>query len=135
MANNEIGKFSYLVVDDDELSREVIGGTLNRLGANTVFFAEDAKTALRMAQQHRPDFVLLDIYMPEVDGWMLLDQLRQLLPPVAVLMVTGSRHPEDFTQSMDQRVDGYCVKPVMPDVLEKSLLSAHRRKQGIRHPN
>lgn len=135
MSNNEIGKFSYLVVDDDGLSREVIGATLNRLGANTVFFAEDAKTALRMAQQHRPDFVLLDIYMPEVDGWMLLDQLRQLLPPVAVLMVTGSRHPEDFTQSMDQRVDGYCVKPVMPDVLEKSLLSAHRRKQGIRHPN
>jgi len=134
MANNEIGKFSYLVVDDDELSREVIGGTLNRLGANTVFFAEDAKTALRMAQQHRPDFVLLDIYMPEVDGWMLLDQLRQLLPLVAVVMVTGSRHPEDFTQSMDQRVDGYCVKPVMPDVLEKCLLSAWRRRQGTRHP-
>jgi CheY-like chemotaxis protein len=130
MTKNDIGKFSYLVVDDDELSREVIGATLARIGATQILFAADAKTALRLAQQNRPDFILLDIYMPEVDGWALLDKVRQTLPQAAVLMVTGSHQGADFTQSMEQRVDGFCVKPVMPDVMEKALINAKRRKQA-----
>lgn len=124
MTKNEIGQYSYLVVDDDEFARDVLGGTLDSLGATQVFYASDAKTAFRMAQQHRPDFIMLDIYMPEIDGWALLERLRQVLPKVAVIMVTGSRQSADFTQSMAQRVDGFCIKPVMPDVLLKALVKA-----------
>jgi CheY-like chemotaxis protein len=130
MKKNDIGKFSYLVVDDDDLSRDVIGATLARIGATQVLFAEDAKTAFRMVQQHRPDFILLDIYMPDIDGWALLDRVRQVLPQVAVVMVTGSRQSADFTQSMEQRVDGFCVKPVLPDVMEKALIAARIRRQA-----
>jgi CheY-like chemotaxis protein len=130
MTNNDFGKFSYLVVDDDDLAREVIGATLTRIGATQVLFAEDAKFALRMVQQHRPDFILLDIYMPDVDGWALLEKVRVVLPHVAVLMVTGSHQRTDFTQSMEQQVDGFCVKPVMPDVMEKALITARRRRQA-----
>jgi CheY-like chemotaxis protein len=131
MTNIDIGKFSYLVVDDDDLAREVIGATLTRIGATQVLFAEDAKSAFRMAQQHRPDFILLDIYMPDMDGWALLEKVRLVLPQVAVLMVTGSHQRTDFTQSMEQQVDGFCVKPVMPDVMEKALITARRRRQTV----
>lgn len=132
MTKNDIDQFSYLVVDDDDLSLDVIGATLTRIGATEVFFAEDANAALRMAQQHRPDFVLLDIYMPEIDGWSLLERLRQVLPQAAVLMVTGSRQQSDFRQSMEERVDGFCIKPVLPDVMTKALINARQRRQSAR---
>jgi DNA-binding NarL/FixJ family response regulator len=133
MTNNDIQKYSYLIIDDDELARDVLSNTLNFIGATQLFFAEDAATAYRLAQQHRPDFILLDIYMPEVDGWALLDQLRQVAPQAAIVMVTGSHQQADFAQSMQQRVDGFCIKPVMPDVMRKSLINARRRKQSGRH--
>jgi two-component system copper resistance phosphate regulon response regulator CusR len=132
MTKNDIGTFSYLVVDDDDMSRDVIGATLTHIGATQVFFAEDASAALHMAQQHRPDFVLLDIYMPEVDGWGLLEQLRRVVPQAAVLMVTGSRQQGDFLQSMQERVDGFCIKPVLPDVMTKALINARLRRPSAR---
>jgi CheY-like chemotaxis protein len=128
MTKDDIGKFSYLVVDDDEFARDVLGSTLGRIGATQVFYAGDAKTAFRMAQQHRPDFIMLDIYMPEIDGWAFLERVRQVLPQVAVIMVTGSHHQADFSQSMEQRVDGFCIKPVMPDVMVKTLINARARR-------
>jgi CheY-like chemotaxis protein len=128
MTKSEFGNFNYLVVDDDDLSQEVLAASLRSLGGQKIFFANDSASACQLAQWHRPDFVLLDIYMPGLDGWALLKQLRQLLPKASILMVTGSRLPADFNKSMDQRVDGYCIKPVMPDVMEKALIGARQRR-------
>jgi DNA-binding NarL/FixJ family response regulator len=66
--------------------------------------------------------------MPEIDGWAFLERVRQVLPQVAVIMVTGSHHQADFSQSMEQRVDGFCIKPVMPDVMVKTLINARARR-------
>jgi CheY-like chemotaxis protein len=131
MTADDINQFSYLVVDDDEMSRDIIGSTLARIGATQVFFANDGSSAYRMAKQHRPDFILLDIYMPEVDGWTLLDQLRLVLPKAVVLMVTGSRQQADFVKSMNQRVDGFCIKPVLPDLMINNLINAKRHSQSV----
>lgn len=130
MADNDIGNCSYLIIDDDDFSQDVMTSVLNGLGASQISSAMDGETALRLARQLRPDFILLDIYMPGIDGWAVLDQLRQILPTVAVVMVTGSVQPADFTKSMDQRVDGYCIKPVMPGILHKTLSSARLRRQA-----
>ncbi len=130
MTENDIGKYSYLIVDDDEFSQEVLTGVLNSMGAGSVHCASDGAAAVRLARQLRPDFVLLDIYMPGIDGWAVLDQLRQLQPQVVALMVTGSVLPADFTKSMDQRVDGYCIKPAMPSVLRKALVGAWQRRHA-----
>jgi CheY-like chemotaxis protein len=129
MPSTDFNKFSYLVVDDDALARDLLGSTLTFIGATQVFFAQDDASACRLAQQSRPDFVLLDIYMPGTDGWALLVKLRQVLPLAAILMVTGSTRNADFNKSMEQHVDGFCIKPVMPDVLKKALVRAWERRQ------
>ena len=129
MTEHDIKDFSYLIVDDDDFSLEIMTSVLIGLGANRIHTAQDAALAYRLAQQHRPDFVLLDIYMPGSDGWALLDQLRELFPKVVVIMVTGSILPADFTKSMDQRVDGYCIKPVSSSIMSKSLMRAWQRRQ------
>ncbi len=132
MPQNKLNQFKYLVVDDDNMASDLIGSTLNHLGAQQIVFAEDGPNALRLAQQQRPDFILLDLYLPEEDGWVLLDQLRRVAPQAAVVMVTGSLLTSDFMQSMEQRVDGYCIKPVMPDVMEKALVNARKRKSAAK---
>jgi CheY-like chemotaxis protein len=133
--NNEFSQCSFLVVDDDEISGDVIFGVLNSLGATEISYAHNYETALTIAKQQRPDFILLDIYMPEVDGWAILDKLRGILPSAAILMITSSVDPLDFKKSMDERVDGYCIKPVMPDIMRKSLQSARKRRQTFLTPS
>jgi len=128
MTENDIGNYSYLIVDDDDFSQEVLANVLTSIGAVRINSAMDGESAIRMARQLRPDFILLDIYMPNTDGWAVLDQLRQVLPQVVVVVVTGSVLPADFNKSMNQRVDGYCIKPVLPAILSKSLVSARLRR-------
>lgn len=129
MTEHDIKDFSYLIVDDDDFSLQVMASVLAGLGGSRIQTAQDGAVAYQLAQQQRPDFVLLDIYMPGLDGWALLDHLRQLLPKVVVIMVTGSNLPADFTKSMDQRVDGYCIKPVSSSIMSKSLVRAWQRRQ------
>jgi CheY-like chemotaxis protein len=124
MTDSNLGQSTYLVVDDDEFSREFIVGVLAHLGCNNVQCATDSETAIRLARQHKPDFVLLDIYMPEVDGWTFLSQLRKTMPNAVVIMITGSGKPADFKKSMAQTVDGYCIKPVSPGVMQRALEGA-----------
>ena len=128
----DVGKHCYLIVDDDEISREALGGTLTHLGATRIFLADNASTAEQLARQHSPDFILLDIYMPKVDGWALLSTLRRAAPQAAILMVTGLHRPEDFRQSMQERVDGFCIKPVLPDLMAQNLHNAKTRRDSAR---
>ena len=128
---NDLSEYSVLVVDDDEFARDVIVGMLGRIGCRRIFQAQEAEAACQIAQRERPDFVLLDIYMPRVDGWALLERLRRIIPGVVVVMVTGSNLPADFEKSMGQRVDGFCIKPVLPDIMLKTLQRARLRRQGV----
>ena len=132
MTKDELSQCSFLVIDDDEFQRDIVTSVLERIGGTRIFSASDSDSACKLAQQHKPDFVLLDIYMPQVDGWALLDQLRRIHPGLVVIMVTGSHSPADFGKSMDRRVDGFCIKPVLPDIMLKTLSSAMLRRQNLR---
>jgi CheY-like chemotaxis protein len=132
MTSEELSECSFLVVDDDEFSRDILTNVLTYIGCTRIFSAPNSESACQLAQQHKPDFVLLDIYMPQVDGWALLDKLRKITPKVVAIMVTGSHLPADFGKSMDHRVDGFCIKPVLPDIMRNTLRGAKRRRQGLR---
>jgi len=132
MTKDQLGNYSFLVVDDDEFSRDFVASVLTGLGATSIVCAPDGETALNLARQHKPDFVLLDIYMPEVDGWTFLSQLRRTMPNAVVIMITGSSKPADFKTSMENTVDGYCIKPVSPGVMQRALSGALQRRQTAR---
>lgn len=131
MTKDEMEQSSFLIVDDDEFSRDLIVSVLTHLGGTRFHCAQDSAEALRLAQHHRPDFVMLDIYMPEVDGWAFLEQLRKAMPNAVVIMITGSGRPDDFKKSMQHMVDGYCIKPVSPSVMQRSLEGAILGRRAI----
>lgn len=128
MTESDLTQSSFMVVDDDDFSRELIVATLNRIGCRNVVSASSAELANNLARQHRPDFVLLDIYMPGIDGWALLAKLRRNLPNVIAVMITGSNLPSDLSQGLREGVDGYCVKPIVPYLMKTTLLKAAEKR-------
>lgn len=131
MTDEELGKSSFLVVDDDDFSRSVIVEILTILGCTNIWTADNGEAALQLSRQHKPAFVLLDIYMPNLDGWALLDRMRRSIPDAAVLMITGSIRPDDFKKSLEKQVDGFCIKPVLPSILKRALGQAREYRHSL----
>lgn len=126
--NDDLGECSYLVVDDDAIVCQAIASVLTHIGCRETFFTSDSDEAFTFASLKKPDFVLLDIHMPEVDGWSLMKQMRQVSPNSIFVLVTSSTQLADLKQSVDSCAHGYCIKPVLPYTLPDILTNARRNR-------
>ncbi|MBV8258451.1 MAG: response regulator transcription factor [Actinobacteria bacterium] len=98
-----------LVVDDDADIRTLVRTLLERAGA-TVYEAGDGRSGLREFHSHRPDLVVLDVQMPELDGWSVLERIRDL-SDAPVLMLTAMGQEMDRVRGLQGGADDYVVKP------------------------
>jgi DNA-binding response OmpR family regulator len=98
-----------LVVDDDDDIRVLVATLLERTGA-TVHQAADGREGLREFHAWRPDLVVLDINMPELDGWQVLDRIRDM-SDVPVLMLTARGNELERVRGLQAGADDYLVKP------------------------
>jgi len=109
-----MGEKTILVVDDDKGVRETIKKILGVFGGYSVVMASDGKEAIKKAYMEKPDLILLDISMPEMDGLKTLKILKESVSTmrIPVIMLTG--HGEDiFKLSASQLYDeDYITKPV-----------------------
>jgi type IV pilus assembly protein PilB len=106
--------YKALVVDDNAALRDIVRLTLERSGLGlTVVTAEDGKQALDMVAIERPDIVLLDLQMPEIDGIEVCRRLRSDVRTafVPVLMLTAQTGEESVSQAFAAGTDDYIVKP------------------------
>ncbi|HZS30154.1 MAG TPA: response regulator transcription factor [Gaiellaceae bacterium] len=120
-----------LVVDDDADIRGLIRTLLEKEGA-TVYEAPDGRTALREFHARNPDLVLLDVAMPELDGWGVLERIRDMAD-VPVLMLTARGQESDRVRGLQGGADDYVVKPFGRQELVarvQSLLRRSRRAAG-----
>ena len=98
-----------LVVDDDAITRELLRGMLERAG-HEVGEAEDGRAGLRELYSHSPDLVILDVEMPELDGWATLERIRDM-SDVPVLMLTRRETELERVRGLQGGADDYVVKP------------------------
>jgi DNA-binding response OmpR family regulator len=98
-----------LVIDDDELTRSVLRELLERAG-HDVREAPDGRLGLRDLYSANPDLVILDVEMPELDGWMTLERIREL-SDVPVLMLTAHEAELERVRGLRDGADDYVVKP------------------------
>jgi DNA-binding response OmpR family regulator len=98
-----------LVVDDDDTLREQLRRLLERNGAHCLEAATGAD-GLRQLYGENPDIVILDVTMPEMDGWATLERIRQLTD-VPVLMLTGSGTELEMIRGLRNGADDYVTKP------------------------
>jgi DNA-binding response OmpR family regulator len=104
-----------LVVDDTEKIRGAIRTLLERAG-HDVLEAADGRSSLRVLYEHKPDVVLLDVSMPDMDGWEALERIRELTD-VPILMVTARDAPPERVRGLRGGADDYIVKPFEPEEL------------------
>ena len=124
-----------LVVDDHEPSRSLARIVLERAGLRV----EEAATGgegLRLAQSLRPAVMLLDIILPEIDGWALARLLRQDVRTrdAVILALTALTGVNDGARSLACGFDEVLTKPVLPRALAAIVARHVADRQLVRHP-
>lgn len=103
--------FHILVVDDEKNTRRLMQAVLESDGYS-VFLAENGKTALDLLDREHIDLVVLDIMMPEMDGYEFTEQLRKVNNNLPILMVSAKQMPLDRKKGFIAGCDDYMTKPV-----------------------
>ncbi len=117
-----------LVVDDDAVMRELVRGMLERAG-HEVSEAVDGRAGLRALYASAPDLVILDVEMPELDGWATLERIRDL-SDVPVLMLTAREAELERVRGLQAGADDYVVKPFGHQELAARVQALLRRSSG-----
>ena len=114
-----------LVIDDEEATVQLIGMLLERRGFE-VIKAYRAEEGLRKAYRTQPDMVLLDIMMPDMDGWDVCKRLREM-SDVPIIFLTARSDVKDVVRGLEMGADDYVVKPYDNDELV-ARVRAHLRR-------
>ena len=115
-----------LIVDDEAAARRRLAIMLDELDIEVVGEARNGVEALQMVAERRPDLLLLDIAMPEVDGFDVARHLREPKP----LIVFQTAYDEHALEAFEHQAVDYLVKPVNRAKLERALERAHARLAG-----
>lgn len=106
-----------LVVDDQPQNLALLTRLLNGSGYSYVETTVDPFEAVSLVREHRPDLMVLDLHMPDFDGFQVLDKLRDVLPPrgsLPVLVVTGDRDPTMKQRALKMGARDFVAKPFNP---------------------
>jgi DNA-binding response OmpR family regulator len=117
-----------LVIDDEPDIRKLLGTLLRRAG-HEVAEADNGRTGLRALHAFPPDLVLLDVSMPEMDGWQTLERIRDL-SDVPVLMLTARGDELERVRGLQAGADDYVVKPFGRQELLARVQALLRRSGG-----
>lgn len=114
-----------LVAEDDKKTASLVQLYLEKEGFETLV-AHDGLQALELARRHMPILVILDLMLPEVDGWEVCRQLRRSFD-VPILMLTARGEEVDRVSGLTLGADDYVVKPFSPRELVARVKAILRR--------
>ena len=119
-------KIRVLIVDDFPLIREGFAHALTGDPAiEVVGQADNGRDALRMAAELRPDVMVLDLYMPEFGGMMVLERLHDASPNTKALVVSASERAEMLLDAVAAGANGYLTKRVSREELRQAVITVH----------
>lgn len=121
-------KLSVLLVEDEALMRDVVKDYFEDAGYE-VTEAEDGLTALELVEEKDFDLILLDIMIPEVDGFSVCRKIRKT-KDVPIIMMTARSEEDDKLMGYELGADDYVTKPFSPKVLLAKSLALIRRANG-----
>jgi two-component system KDP operon response regulator KdpE len=121
-----------LIVDDEPGLRELVRINLEHEGFG-VIQAENGVEGLNMVREAHPDLVILDVMMPEMDGWEACQKLREF-SQVPVLMLTARVQSQDIVAGLNSGADDYLLKPFNMDELMARVRALLRRVPSPNRP-
>jgi two-component system cell cycle response regulator DivK len=124
--------FTILLVEDNDDNR-IIYSTALRFTGYEVVEAITGTEGVRMARSEKPDLILMDISVPELDGWQATSILKAdpETASIPIIAVTAHALPDDERRSMEAGCDGYLAKPITP----AALIAEVDRRLGLSRPD
>jgi len=119
-----------LVADDEDSSRRILKTLLNSLGYE-IILAEDGSQALEMVKKYSPDVILLDVVMPEMDGFEVCRKLKQNSDTaiIPVVMVTSLNDHDDLLRGIESGATDFISKPVdLPEIKFRVKNALHTKR-------
>jgi len=112
-----------LVVDDHELIREALRGVLNELvGGAILLEASDGRTAMQLIDEHRDlAFILLDLNLPDRDGFAVLTELRERYPAISIVVLSALQDRANVVKALKCGALGFIPKSATRDVMIQAL--------------
>ena len=119
------------VAEDETCMKKYLQETLTLLGYQVVCLANSGRELVEQCKAVRPDLVITDINLPEMDG---LDAAREIyaFEPMPIIIVTAFHDPELIERAEDNHILAYLVKPIKQQDLEPAIVIAMRRFQEFK---
>jgi two-component system chemotaxis response regulator CheY len=125
MINVDYQRLHVLVVEDQDLIREIVVAILRALNCRVIRSAGDGPTALRLVAEERPDLILCDIDMKPINGFQFVEELQKSgfreARRIPMIFLTAHSNADLVRRAKQLGVDAYVVKPVKRSVLEERI--------------
>ncbi|MFC3550973.1 response regulator transcription factor [Lysobacter cavernae] len=122
-----------LLEDDAELREDILLPGLTHYGFHAVGVGT-ASALYETLQTNAPDIVVLDVGLPDADGFSVAQAVRALLPRIGIIMLTGHGETSDQVRGLSHGADAYLVKPAQVELLAATVHSLLRRLRGRAAP-
>ena len=112
-----VEKIKVLYIEDETDLIDLVTLLLERSGKYTVFSTYQGEDGIKLAKEHNPDVILLDLMMPKMDGWEVYRQIREdeVTKLIPIVIVTAKAQGIDKVLGLEiAKVDGYITKPFDP---------------------
>ncbi len=119
------------VADDEPLMRRWYENTLTKLGHQVVVSASDGEEVVQQCRREKPDLLISDIEMPNMDGLAAAEKIREDVP-IPIILVSAHHDPEFVDRALQSHVLAYLVKPIKQPDLETAITLVMRRFQEFR---
>src|SRR5215210_8595539 len=112
-----------VIADDDPFARRVIKDVLQKAGVLVIAEARNGRQAVELTLFYRPDVVVMDVVMPELDGIIATRQIRKELPEQLVIVLTGAGEEDDELglQALRAGASGFLSKDLEIEALPRAL--------------
>lgn len=124
--------YTYIIIDDEELIRK---GTIKKISpiADQVVCigeAEEGTEGIRLIEELQPDFVILDMQMPGIDGMELLPYLSGRYPNMPLIVISGYKNFDYIKQAISSNAIEYLLKPFSKEAIQEVIFKAIERLQS-----
>jgi PAS domain S-box-containing protein len=119
-AGGGLDNLAVLYVEDDEEIREQLAQFLRRR-VGKLYTADNGRSGLEAYHRYRPDIVVSDIRMPEMDGLEMAERIKRASSPAPIILTSAFSDTDYFLRAIDIGIDKYVLKPIRIDALEAAL--------------
>ena len=120
-----------IMIDDHALFRVGLQGLLEQRGIEVIAATAEGSEGIQLAEEIKPDIILLDLRMPDMSGLEVLQKIKEKGIKIPVVMLTTSNEEQDLVEALRNGAQGYLLKDMEPDELVSALRDIEKGKNVV----